>query len=151
MASRWRPSAGSIQGVSPAELPRAWSWEPTVLVGLALAGLLYARGVRDLWQRAGLGRGLRRWQPLAFAGGLLAIFVALISPLDALSEALFTAHMLQHLLLIVLAAPLLVLAEPLGPFLRALSPDSRRGLSRLWRRSGPFRAVWRLLSLPGVA
>jgi len=72
------------------------------------------------------------------------VALALESPLDELSGSLFFAHMVQHLLLIAVAAPLLVLGAPLTPWLWALPPSARRGTSRLWRR-----LAW--LELPVVA
>ena len=109
--------------------------EPSALVGIALAAWLYARGVRRLWRRAGRGHVVQPWQAACFAGGLVSLLVALESPLDALSEALFAAHMVQHLLLIVLAAPLLVLGAPLAPLLWALPAASRRPVGAWWHQA----------------
>ena len=125
--------------------------EPSVLLGVLVTAWLYGRGVRALWQHAGRGRGIRRWQVVAFAAGLLALVLALASPLDQLAESLFAAHMVQHLLLILIAGPLLVLGMPLVPFLWAIPEASRRGLGRWWRQAGWLRGVWRSLSLPAVA
>jgi putative membrane protein len=68
-----------------------------------------------------------------FAGGLVALLVALESPLDGVSANLFAAHMVQHLLLIVVTAPLLVLAAPLAPMLWGLPEPIRRRLGGWWR------------------
>jgi putative membrane protein len=122
----------------PHDLWQAWSWEPTV--PLALAALAYGRGVGGLWRRAGPGRGIRRWQPGAYAAGLIVLFVALVSPLDALGSALFSAHMVQHLLLIVAAAPLLVLGRPIVPLLWALPAPVPRLLGGWWQRPAIARA-----------
>jgi putative membrane protein len=100
------------QPLAPHDLWAAWTLEPGVLLGLALSGLIYLRGVRSLWSHAGVGRGLTRRQTAAFAGGWLALFIALVSPLDSLSAGLFSAHMLQHSLLTLAAAPLIVLGTP---------------------------------------
>jgi len=108
--------------------------EPSALVGVLLAGWLYGRGVRRLWQRAGRGHVVRRWQVACFGGGLAALLVALESPLDSVSEQLFAVHMVQHLLLILAAAPLLVLGAPLAPVLWALPAPSRRAVGGWWRR-----------------
>src|SRR5262245_9756325 len=101
---------------------------------LLVAGALYARGLRRLWARADAGRPQLRQRALYFGAGLLTVAVALESPLDDLSGSLFFAHMVQHLLLIAVAAPLVVLGAPLTPWLWALPPSARRGTSRLWRR-----------------
>ncbi len=134
----------------PGDLWGAWSWDPAVLAGIALAAGLYLRGLRALWRRAGAGHGARPWQTAAYAGGLVTLFVALVSPLDALGAALFSAHMVQHMLLILVAAPLLTLGAPLLPLLWALPRRSRRRLGRWWLRSRVARPLWRLLTLPAV-
>jgi putative membrane protein len=118
--------------------------EPAALMGVLAAGALYARGVLTLWQRAGREHVVRRWQAACFGGGLLAIVVALESPLDTLSQDLFAVHMVQHLLLILVAGPLLVLGAPLPPLLWALPEASRRTLGSWWRTIA-------LLARPAVA
>lgn len=131
----------------PHDLWSAWSWEPGVLLGVWLSAWLYARGTERLWRRAGVGHGVRRWQAASFAAGLFLLLVALVSPLDALGAALFSAHMVQHEVLILLAAPLLVLGVPLVPFLWALPPSWRRRMGR-WSKAPPVRRGWRTLTHP---
>ncbi len=133
----------------PHDLWTTWSW--AAAVPLALAALVYARGVRALWRRAGPGRGVRPWQAGAYAAGLIILVVALVSPLDALGSALFSAHMVQHLLLIVVAAPLLVLGRPLVPLIWALPPPVPRRLGGWWQQTAAARAGWRLLTWLPVA
>ncbi|HET9664753.1 MAG TPA: cytochrome c oxidase assembly protein, partial [Burkholderiales bacterium] len=111
---------------TPSAYETAWRLEPWVVGCLALVGLLYAAGARKLWSKAGVGRGLTRWQASAFIAGWLIVVVALISPLDALGGQLFSAHMVQHELLMVVAAPLFVLARPLEIWTWSL-PSSWRG------------------------
>jgi cytochrome c oxidase assembly factor CtaG len=91
---------------------------------------------------------IRRWQVAAFGVGLIVVFVALITPLAALADALFSAHMVQHLLLILLAAPLLVLGAPLVPFLWALPAPARKRVGRWWQNIPLLRTLWRSLSQP---
>src|SRR3954468_17442888 len=93
---------------------------------IAATAVAYAVGIARLWRNAGVGQGVARLQALAFACGWLALVAALVSPLDELAEALFTAHMAQHELLMVVAAPLLALASPLVAYLWALPPPARR-------------------------
>jgi putative membrane protein len=69
--------------------------------------------VRRLWRSAGTGKGISRAQVSAFAAGWLALVVALVSPVDALSDSLLWVHMVQHELLMVVAAPLIALSSPL--------------------------------------
>src|SRR4051812_28576284 len=93
------PVAGAHGGEDPlsaAHIARMWTWDPLVLAGLMFAGSLYTWGVRALWRSAGRGHGVRRWEVLCYAAGLLTVFIALISPLDGLSDTLFSAHMSQH-------------------------------------------------------
>jgi putative membrane protein len=87
---------------------------------------------------------------VAFAAGLGALFLALASPLDALSDALFSAHMVQHLVLVLAAAPLLLLGRPWVPLLLALPAAWHRRLNR-WRRAGVARAAWRGATHPVTA
>ncbi|HEY6066826.1 MAG TPA: cytochrome c oxidase assembly protein [Thermoanaerobaculia bacterium] len=124
-----------------------WTFDPIVIALLIVAGGLYARGVARLWREAGPGRGVRGWQVLAFAGGSLALVLALLSPIAAVSEFLFSVHMTQHEILMLVAAPLLVLARPLALFVWALPPAGRLAVGRFTRR--PFVAgAWRGLTGP---
>jgi putative membrane protein len=103
--------------------------------------------VRALWRRAGVGHGVSRVQVAAFAAGLLVLVIALVSPLDALSLTLFSAHMLQHLLLIMVAAPLLIVGAP-PVALAWMLPAQRPELARWWRRQSGLSAVWRAITHP---
>jgi putative membrane protein len=87
---------------------------------------------------------------MAFGGGWLVLCVALLSPLHALGHFLFSAHMLQHELLMLVAAPLLVLGRPLIPFLWGLPVPWRRGVGRFAKMSS-VQIGWHRLSHPGIA
>ena len=126
---------------------RWWSWDPAVLVPLVLSGLLYAVGLARLWRRAGVDQGIRRWEAACFAAGWLGLFLALVSPLDALGGILFSAHMAQHEVLILIAAPLLVLGRPLAPFLWALPKEGREAAGH-WVQTPPVARTWRFLTAP---
>jgi len=90
-----------------------WTWEPSVLAGLALAGLLYGLAVRPVLASWHATSELSRWRVACFYLGLGVVFVALVSPLDALADGyLFSAHMAQHLLLTMSAVPLMMLGIP---------------------------------------
>jgi cytochrome c oxidase assembly factor CtaG len=114
----------------------AWSIGLWPALGLALSALIYLRGWRVL-TRVNPER-FPGWRAGAFLTGLMTLAVAVASPLDALSGFLLSAHMVQHLLLMSVAAPLLLLGAPLLPLLR--------GLPRAWAHDGlgPF------LSSPGL-
>lgn len=100
-----------------------WHLAPSVVVGLAVLTGGYCLGVGPLRRRYGWAERVDRGQPLSFLAGILVIYFALGSPLHDLAEVyLFSAHMVQHELLILVAAPLLLAGTPgwlLRPFLRA--------------------------------
>jgi putative membrane protein len=107
-----------------------WSFDPFVTIPLGVSGALYATGVVRLWARAGIGESVRRWQAACFAAGWLSLLAALVTPLHELGEHLFTAHMIEHEVLMAVAAPLLALSRPIGAFLYALPRSWRHALSR---------------------
>src|SRR5690606_28797779 len=109
----------------------------------------YARGVRAAWDKAGTGAGFRPWQVAAFAAGLLALAGALVSPLAWLSDAFFSAHMTQHEVLMLVAAPLLMFGQPLLAALWAL-PAGRRGATAHFVRRPPVLSAWQWLTAPLV-
>lgn len=130
---------------------RAWSGDPAVLVPLIMVALAYGIGLARLWKRAGRGRGVTRWRVSAFAGGLAILATALLSPLEALSQVSFAAHMAQHMILIAFAPPLLILGRPLAPFILALPMLWRKPLGR-WLAGGvPGRAGRFLTAAPMAA
>jgi putative membrane protein len=114
------------QPLAPHDLWSAWNLEPLLLVGLVLAAGAYRRGRTR-------GREGHAWRARCFAGALVVVAVALVSPLDAMSAALASAHMVQHVLLVVVAAPLLALSAPSGRLLRGSPPVVRRAGAR-WRK-----------------
>src|SRR5918999_1555384 len=107
-------------------LIEAWTLDPWVVAPLALAAGIYLRGWLRLHAQAPRRFGAERLA--AFLGGLAAIAVALESPLHALGAQLLQAHMGQHLLLMMVAPPLLWLGNPLLPMLQGLP----RGILRTW-------------------
>lgn len=136
--------------VLPGEAWRAWSFGPVVTPLLMAALLLYARGLHRIWRRAGVGRGVRHGQAWCFAGGMAVLAAALVSPLDALGGTLFAAHMTQHVLLMGVAAPLLVLGAPLTAMTWALPRRGRRIVARV-ANAGPGAGLLRTLTAPAVA
>lgn len=128
-----------------------WSFEPGIALPLMLTAFVYARGIRTLKHRAPRARGRLRRSAILFSCGLGSVVLALMSPLDALSEALFSAHMVQHLILIVVAAPLCVSAAPLVAFLWGLPQSFRHRLLRAWQASRTVQRSWLLLTTPALA
>jgi putative membrane protein len=113
---------------APHDLWGAWNLDPVLLLGFLLVAWAYRRG-----RTSGPRRELDGWRARCFAVALVALGVALLSPLDALSGALASAHMVQHLLLVLVAAPLLALSAPSSAILRG-SPLAVRRASGRWRR-----------------
>lgn len=108
-----------------------WNWEGWILASLALAVIGYVRGL--LRMEAGARKrvfGVGRY--VSFVAGIVVLFVALISPLDALDDQLFSAHMFQHMLLILVAPPLLVWSRPATAWLWAFELEARRAIGRFW-------------------
>jgi cytochrome c oxidase assembly factor CtaG len=82
-----------------------WDWEPSVAVGCALLLLSYFAALRFRFE----------WRSLCFVAGVLVLLLALVSPIDTLADGyLFSAHMVQHILLILVVPPLLIMGLPRG-------------------------------------
>jgi cytochrome c oxidase assembly factor CtaG len=96
----------------------SWEVNPWVLVPIAILGAIYTRGWWLLHRRAPDRFGLS--QLAAFFAGLITIVVALLSPLDAFAGWLLTVHMIQHLLLMMVAPPLILWGAPYLPLLSGL-------------------------------
>ena len=126
----------------------AWGFEPGVIVPLLATGLWYARGALVLRSRS--AHAPRTAADAAFAVGWITLVLALVSPLHGLSEQLFSAHMIQHELLMALAAPLLVAARPGPALLWALGPRVRLGVAKCVQ-AGIVRSVWRAVTRPFAA
>ena len=128
--------------LAPHDVWGAWLVEPGSLLWLAALAVLYARGTP------------RRGEAAGFWSGWALFAVALVSPLHAMGGALLWAHMAQHELLMVVAAPLLVAGRPLVVSLRGLPAGLRRRaggwlrrLRPLTRRLGRLEIAWTLHAL----
>ena len=123
---------------------------PTALVLLAFA--LHVNGERRAAVRTGRPRSREaRHRALMFYAGLVAILIALSAPVDSLADRLFWVHMIQHLLLLVVAAPLIVLGQPWMSIWRPLPLGFRRGVAGTAIRAAwlaPLRGAFRALSSP---
>jgi putative copper resistance protein D len=104
-----------------------WSLDPLAVAGIAVVALAYLAAVRRVAvaHPANPHPGYRSW---LFAGGLAVIGVALLSPVEAYEGELFSVHMVQHMLLELVAAPLLLAGAPSTLALRTASPGWRRRL-----------------------
>jgi len=136
----WPARAATAHGpdlVTPETLWRSWSVDPLVVGPLLLALSLYGHGLQRLWKRAGRGRGVMYADGVSFAIGAAVVFIALVSPLDALGGTPLSAHMAQHAFLVAVAPPLLLLGKPGVVFAWALPARWRRLLSS---------STWRLIT-----
>ena len=140
---------GGLYDLAAASLGH-WSREPITIALLLASATLYVAGVRALWRRAGTGQGIRRWEVASFAAGTASMAIALLSPLAWLSEALFSAHMTQHEVLMLVSAPLVVFGRPALACLWALAPSAREAVGR-WTRRTTVAASWHALTGPTAA
>ena len=132
----------------PDAILRAWSLPLVPLVSLLIGLWLYLRGWRAT--RTTRGRELPLWRAASFGCGVVALWVALASPIDALDDYLLTAHMIQHFILMSIAPPLLVLGAPLVPLLRGLPHSLVSALKPLFQARW-LRALTRLITHPVFA
>jgi putative membrane protein len=122
------PPGADVPAPTVGRLLLGWSLNPTVAIPLLVAAILYLRGRRRLT----LG-GVRwpRSRTACFLAGLAAIALALMSPLEAYDTVLFSVHVVQHMVLTMVAGPLLALGAPVTLALRATRGTARRRLARL--------------------
>jgi len=134
--------------MTPDALITQWDIPWAVTCALIVTAFIYVRG----WNRIRRTRPalFPQWRLLAFLGGILALFVAVASPLDTFSDSLLFMHMAQHFVLMSVAPPLIVLGAPVVPMLRGLPRWLIRGLRPLFAR-GILHGIGRFLTLPRVA
>lgn len=132
------------------ELATTWSPEPLSWTLLVVSAALYAVGLWRLWRGGEVGRGVRVDQAFYFGAGWLALLVALVSPLHPWGNVLFSAHMTQHEILMLVAAPLLVLGRPVVVTLKGLPRGWAGGLA--WGMNRPaWRSIHHTFEHPMVA
>ncbi len=103
----------------------AWNFSPPIVIGLLVGAIGYYLALRQLHLSA--RRIPPTWQIACYYGGLVTIAIALLGPVDTFNDELFFMHMIQHLSLMEIAAPLVLLGRPVQVVLRAISV----------KRSGP--------------
>ena len=118
----WAPPAWAHgnHAVAPGSLLSEWQPDLAVAAMLAAAAILYGSGLSRLWNRAGIARGIGMLEATAFAFGLGILALALLSPLETVTGTLLTAHMIQHVLLIAIAPPLILMGRPDAAFAFAM-------------------------------
>jgi putative membrane protein len=120
----------------------SWSIPPAATFALALTALLYLRGW--LQMRRARVPFIPFWRAASFLLGIFSLWFALASPLDTFSSFILTAHMLQHMVLMMIAPPLILLGAPLVPLVRGLPVFAAREFA------GPF-LNWRVAMRIGNA
>ena len=136
----------SLGPIQPATLLTGWSLEAHVLLPLVIALVAYHWAVGTV-DRAHPASRVPRRRVFAWDAGILALVVALQSPIATYDTTLFSAHMVQHLLLTMVAAPLLTLGAPITLLLRVVRPEVRRRWVLPVLHSRPMR----VLAFPVVA
>jgi cytochrome c oxidase assembly factor CtaG len=127
-----------------------WSFEPWALVPLGLCLLLYLAGIARLLRRADKSRSTLIRNAALFLTGWLVLAGATMSPLHEGGEHSFTLHMIEHELIMLVAAPLMALSRPLGVMIWSLPAAGRVGLSG-WARQGVLHWIWRQATSPLTA
>jgi putative membrane protein len=125
-----------------------WEWRPEVILVLGAAGAFYLRGWLRL-RRRGRQQIASGWRLASYMGGLLVLALSLMSAIDILGGLLFLMHMLQHLLMLMVAPVLLLLGNPF-PFIIWGLPRGRQIGYALLSRQAPLRRLLRQLPPAGT-
>lgn len=123
-----------------------WEARPAILVELAVVGIVYARGFVRLHRQ--MPRRFPRGRLAAFIAGLAILWLAVASPLDAFADLLLSVHMVQHVLLLFVAPPLILLGAPAIPIVRGIPPVIAKTVLRPILKSPAVKALYRLLTHP---
>lgn len=125
---------------------RSWPWDPWLLATCLVSVAIYYRGWRQLGRR-----DRERWHGgrfASFVAGVAAVYLALASPIEPLASLLLEVHMVQHLLLIMVAPPLVWLAAPMFPLLRGLPRSARNVWIMPLMSSRELRGLFYFLTHP---
>ena len=142
----WAPIAYAHDGIEAGQTPwTAWNPNPLPTLLLLVAAYLYLTGL-GRWDRP--SHPVNLWQRISFFSGLLAIFLALQSPLDALAGHMLSFHQVQHFLLRMIAPLFILLGAPLTPMLRGLPPWALLGVVKPVVRNPLARAAYFRLTNP---
>lgn len=143
------PAPAQAHGDS-ASGPIPWTWDPAITVPLLLALVLFAMGCWRLHRRSARAHGGLRRRAAWFAAGWSVLAGALVSPLHEGGERSFTLHMTEHELLMLVAAPALVLSRPLAIMLWGWPQPVRRGLGRI-ALVPSVAGCWKIIGAPVFA
>jgi cytochrome c oxidase assembly factor CtaG len=136
--------------LAPHDVMRAWSFESGVILPLVITAAVYAKGAKESLARAKRSKGTMKGEVIVFSCGLIVLTLALVSPIHSAGGALFSAHMIQHELLMAVAAPLLVLGKPAVPLIWGLPVSMRPYVGRFFSSSAISR-TWSAVTQPLVA
>jgi len=136
---------GAFEG---ADVWNVWSLSPEIVAGLLVLSWVYFRGMT---RRRTASQPVSRGRHVLFYAGVLAIFVALQSPVDFMAERLFAMHQVQHLLLRMLGPMLLMLSGPEGVLVAGLPRSVRHRILRPVVSNGVLRGVFGFLTKAPVA
>ncbi len=127
----------------------SWAWRPEIMLTLGLAAALHVAG-RWRLKRRGSTSLVSPWRTASYLAGLAFVWIALLSPIDVLSGQFFFMHMIQHLLLVMIAPPLLWLARPMPVAMWGLPRGLRREVGRWLHADSPLRQAVRAVTPPGL-
>ena len=128
----------------------SWDLRFEVLLPIILLGVVQFIGWRRLRQR-GVQRFANGWRLASYMTGLVVVILALLSPVDVLGGQLFFMHMIQHLLLVMVAPPLLWLAGPFATGLWAFPRPLRIQIGGWFQQEGKLRRLLRMTIRPGLS
>ncbi|MCF8708996.1 cytochrome c oxidase assembly protein [Rhizorhapis sp. SPR117] len=121
-----------------------WHWSPEIIAALLLAAIVYGRGAMR-------GQQPSAWRIAAFAGGLVALFLALVSPIERLADHIFAVHQVEHMLLRTMGPMLIFLAGPQAVLMRGLPAGMKRRLAGPIMTNGGVRGFFSFLTTPVIA
>jgi cytochrome c oxidase assembly factor CtaG len=131
------------------DLLTLWAFWPQIILILVGLGVVYGLGWRRLRER-GAHQLANGWRLASFIIGLLTLGLAMLSAIEVLQDLLFSLHMVQHLLIMMVGAPLLLLADPYPFLVWGLPTNARRGMVWLMGRGSRFRRIFRRVATPWV-
>src|SRR5947209_12171013 len=124
-----------------------WTWPPLIILPLIVAAIVYTVGVARMWHRKSHA-GMNRTTIGFFVFGWLSLLIALDSPIHELGEQLFSAHMIQHEILMLVSAPLLLLGKPWLVTVWALPEGWRPSITSSAQTASQ---MWRFITFPVLA
>lgn len=128
----------------------SWDLRPEILLTLAILGGLFTLGWWRIRTRSRQNRLAAPWRLAAYWSGLIILAIALMSGIDILSGQLFFMHMIQHLLLVMIVPPLILLTNPFPFLLWGLPPNARRWVGGLFVRDSGFRNGLKFVTRPQI-